>query len=824
MIKNPELELAQQYIEFTNKNIFLTGKAGTGKTTFLRNLVLNSPKRSIVVAPTGVAAINAKGVTIHSFFQLPFGPHIPQADGIAPPNKKSGSFIRMSKTKINIIKSLDLLIIDEISMVRADLLDNIDESLRRYRKNNQPFGGVQLLMIGDIQQLSPVVNNNDWNLLKPYYDTLYFYGSRALRNSDYVNIELKHIYRQNDGEFISILNAIRDNKMDADVLHQLNKRYDPNFINAEKDGYITLTTHNAKAKTINDQKLIQLSQKAHRFKARTSGEFPEYSYPTDYVLELKTGAQVMFVKNDISPEKRFYNGKIGVIEKIDKVNDLIYVKCADDKSPIAVEEMAWESYKYEINESTKEIEETVVGKFTQYPLKLAWAITIHKSQGLTFDKAIIDAQSSFAHGQVYVALSRCRTLEGLVLSSPLQLTSIKTDESVLQFSTEVEQNPPNQAMLEKASIEFQQQLILDLFDFNKLKYLTFSCLSSAENNAMSLVNDLATPFKNIRQNVQTNIIEVATRFRSQLINMFEQETNIDDNPMLIERVNKAAVYFNEQINEVVLKTLETVTIKSDNKKSKKDITEAITALFEEASIKNICLESCFQGFDLKSFLDTRAKATLDAPQWKKKQKSSSNEQTTVDVENEDLFEVLRQWRNHLAKINGQTPYQVFHQKALVEIANTKPTSLPELLALKGVGKKKVVEYGTTVLEIISAYCKKHNIEYVANFDEVTQKKKAPKQDTKLISLELFESGKSVEEIAKEREMVITTIEGHLAHFVETGKLDISRFLQKKQLAEIISIIEEFDTKQLSPLKEALEDKYDYGKIRMAVAYYNCVNA
>ena len=346
---NPQLELAFNFLQYTNQNIFLTGKAGTGKTTFLRNLKKQSPKRMVVVAPTGVAAINAGGVTIHSFFQMSFGPQIPvspdQQRQVAVPadGNVAAGIKRFSREKINIMRSLDLLVIDEISMVRADVLDGIDEVLRRYKNRYKPFGGVQLLMIGDLQQLAPVVKDDDWAILKDYYDTCFFFSSHALKRSKFMGIELNHIFRQSDQRFIDLLNKVRENRMDAATLQELNQRHIPGFNPEEKEGYITLTTHNYQSQQINDSKLGQLGAQSHRFKAEVQGEFPEYSYPTDLELELKVGAQVMFVKNDISADKRFYNGKIGKITNID--DETIEVQCPGDYLPIDVEKAEWAKCK-----------------------------------------------------------------------------------------------------------------------------------------------------------------------------------------------------------------------------------------------------------------------------------------------------------------------------------------------------------------------------------------------------------------------------------------------------------------------------------------------
>ena len=418
MERNEQLREAWEFVENTGTSIFLTGKAGTGKTTFLKTVVEKSKKRLIVVAPTGVAAINAGGVTIHSFFQLPLSPFVP---GTQTKNK-----FDFGKEKRKIIASLDLLIIDEISMVRADLLDAIDNVLRRYKDRYQPFGGVQLLMIGDLQQLTPVVTPEDEIILKPYYDTPYFFGSKALKQISYVTIQLKTVYRQQDNLFISILNHIRNGQPTADDMQLLNQRYNPTFVPKAEDGYIRLTTHNNAANGYNNSELQRLSSESFSFNAQIEGNFPEYSYPTSPILTVKKGAQVMFIKND--PLGRYYNGRIGHVVSVD--SDHIVVKCPDDSQNINVEPLEWENTHYKLNVETKEIESEVQGTFKQFPLKLAWAITIHKSQGLTFSHAIIDAVHSFAPGQVYVALSRCTSLEGLVLASPITPQAIINDEKV----------------------------------------------------------------------------------------------------------------------------------------------------------------------------------------------------------------------------------------------------------------------------------------------------------------------------------------------------------------------------------------------------------
>ena len=483
MPKNPELELALDFIEKTDRNLFITGKAGTGKTTFLHQIKKKSLKRMVIVAPTGVAAINAKGVTIHSFFQMPFGPILPNQ--IANTSNAQRKF---SKTKIDIIKSLDLVIIDEISMVRADLLDGIDQVMRRYKNRNKVFGGAQILMIGDLQQLAPVVRPNEWSLLQSHYNTVYFFSSKAYQEANVVSIELKHIYRQKNEDFIKILNEIRTDTLSDMSAKILNKNYNPSFSPTKEEGYITLTTHNNRANLINESELNKLKIKSSFFNAEVSGKFNENAYPNAERLELKVGAQVMFIKNDSSTDKRYYNGKIGIITAISK--ESVTVKCANEIDEIVTEKETWSNINYSINEETKAIKEEMIGAFSQIPLRLAWAITIHKSQGLTFEKAIIDAEASFAHGQTYVALSRCTSLEGLVLKTPITSSAIINDSTVSVFNEGVEENHPDESVLNESEKHFQLNLISEILDYQPLLYPITRLIDIFYNNRTSIKGDV----------------------------------------------------------------------------------------------------------------------------------------------------------------------------------------------------------------------------------------------------------------------------------------------------------------------------------------------
>ena len=422
MSQNRELDIARFIVEKTDSNIFLTGKAGTGKTTFLKDVKKYTKKNHIVLAPTGVAAVNAGAMTIHSFFQFGFGPYV---KGISEPE---GNYM-MRREKRELIKSLELIIIDEISMVRADVLDHINDELQRIRRNSEPFGGVQLLMIGDLQQLPPITPDNELEILKPHYDSMYFFDSKSLRNSDYYCIELKSVYRQTDQRFIDILNRVRTGDVTHSDLDELNSHHVADFRPAQGDNYIQLVTHNRMADAINQREMAALSADTFMFDAKVTGTFPEDAFPTSRQLEIKKGAQVMFVKND--PDKRFINGTLGEVEEVS--DDSIRVRLSGKDNIVKVEPTAWENIRYHMNEETHKIESTKIGSFMQYPIKPAWAITIHKSQGLTFDKAVIDAHEAFSPGQAYVALSRCRSLDGMVLSEKLTQRAIITDSIVDEY-------------------------------------------------------------------------------------------------------------------------------------------------------------------------------------------------------------------------------------------------------------------------------------------------------------------------------------------------------------------------------------------------------
>ncbi|TAE50350.1 MAG: helicase [Bacteroidetes bacterium] len=807
---NPQLELAFDYVRNTQKNIFLTGRAGTGKTTFLHQLKNDLPKRMVVVASTGVAAINAGGMTIHSFFQLPFGPYLPGSTQ----NKASG--FKVSTQKIRLIQSLDLLVIDEISMVRADLLDGIDEVLRRYRDRYKPFGGVQLLMIGDLHQLPPVVKEEEWRLLRDHYATPYFFGSQALRQTDPVTIELKHIYRQSDDTFIKLLNKVRDNRIDQEVLDTLNSRYIPDFQPSEEEPYITLTAHNASAREINAGRLAALEGQVQLFKAEITGDFPMSAFPIDEVFECKTGAQVMFVKNDPSPEKRYYNGKIGKVMKIEE--GVIFVQCPGETMSIAVIQNEWKNVKYSLDEKSKEIKEETLGTFIHYPLKLAWAITIHKSQGLTFERAIIDAQAAFAHGQVYVALSRCKSFEGIVLHSKIGSSSVKTDVVVRNYAEEAERNPPDEAHLARAKTDFQQTLVRELFDFTKIKNTLELFRRGFLSHEHLLQPEMVARVLDLAGRIASEATEMADKFRPQMESYFRQEGFPEDNAELQARIQKASVYFEEKLGTTFLPALTQLSYLTDNKAVQKVLDDAVTDLRREIFVKNACFVAVRPAFLAQRYVQMRANAELDFQKLPPPASAKPEAQVqSPDIPHPILYKRLLKWRAELAATHEIEAYKVLPLKVLHQMLEELPVQMSALKKIKGVGKVKSDQFGEDLIRMIRQYVSEFSLQNVDLSVSPETEKKAP-TDTKRISFELFQAGKSIEAIASERGLVPSTIEGHLAYYAGRGELDITRIIDKQKFTEIEQYFTGHPGATHSEARAYLGEVFSYGEIKMVFQY------
>ena len=701
---NGQLDLAWQFVERTGVNVFLTGKAGTGKTTFLRRLKERSPKRMVVVAPTGVAAINAGGVTIHSFFQFPLAPYIPGGSFNAKDEK-----YRFSKEKKNIIRTLDLLVIDEISMVRADLLDQIDAVLRLHKDRHRPFGGVQLLMIGDLSQLAPVVKDSEWTLLREYYHTPYFFGSHALQQTQHVTIELTHVYRQSDRTFINTLNEVRENRLTPASLARLNSRcVEEDDGSGNNEGTIRLTTHNATANRYNEERMDALKGVRFTFRAQVTGTFPESSYPAEEKLALKKGCQVMFLKND-SQGSRYYNGKLGIVSAIDA--ERICVRGIDDGVEIEVEPDVWTNARYVIDKETKEIREEIEGEFRQYPLRLAWAITVHKSQGLTFDRAVLDVNAAFAAGQVYVALSRCRSLEGLVLTAPLSPMSVKTDALVTDYmNVELEQAQRTAGHLSALERDYHLAMLTELFNFKILETDFHRMLRLIDEHLYKVYPLLLKEYKQTDERMAKEITAVSATFYRQYAVLVTESAEYATDKLIAERIHKAASYFLERLDDFIAPLIERATLDSDNKEVKERLTEATFNLKQSFAQKRYLLARVVEnGFSVSAYLKDKAVGLLNAeqPAKRERKKNAVPEKIEVDrnadIRHPRLFSRLRAWRATRAEELGRPVYGVLTQKALIGITNELPTSGRELLRMPGFGKKSLEMFGKEILAIVDEY-------------------------------------------------------------------------------------------------------------------------
>jgi hypothetical protein len=798
---NPQIDLAYEYVRNTHKNIFLTGKAGTGKTTFLHQIKKESPKRMVVTAPTGVAAINAGGMTLHSFFQLPFGLHVPGM------SRESNNQRRFSRDKIQLLRTLDLLVIDEISMVRADLLDAVDDVLRRYRGDSRAFGGVQLLMIGDLHQLPPVVKPEDWQVLRSHYTTPYFFGSLALQSTDMVAVELKHIYRQSDRRFIDLLEKVRTNDIDAGVLETLNSRYVAGFQPEIEDEYISLTSHNASSYDLNAQRLGSLSGRLRTFKAKIVGDFPEAAYPTEETLEFKTGAQVMFIRNDNTPERRYFNGKIGRITRLG--GEEIFVRCKGEQVDIAVTPIEWQNIKYSIDEGTKAIKEEVLGTFTQYPLKLAWAITIHKSQGLTFDRVIIDARSAFAHGQVYVALSRCRSFEGIVLSSRLNPSSVKTDVVVKAYAQKTARNAPDEAHLRQSKREYQESLVRELFDFGAMNSHMQGLRRLFQEHPGILSAEGSSQFDMLAARMNADVVAIAQKFSPHLQTYFAQPELPEENVSLRERLQKAGGYFSPKLNSELLPQLKRIQLITDDKAVLKRVQRHLLDLEKEVVIRHACFVACQEGFSASGHNRAKTNAELH---FREDVRPPAAATTAVpkDTPHPDLYMRLLQWRSRTAEELERALHEVLPARSLQELVRLLPTDRAALKQISGIGKGKLKRFGADLIAIVGEYCSEHHI---------GEKPAEPaKINTKQVSFDLYKSGKTVAEIAAQRNLAVSTIEGHLAYFIARRELDIAEFLTRDQVEDIARFFQERNTVSLAEAKSHFGERFLYGQLRMVLEH------
>lgn len=709
MEKNQEFDLAWDIVENTSANLFLTGRAGTGKTAFLKMLKESSSKRLVVLAPTGIAAINAGGMTIHSFFQLPFVPFVPET-AFSSGGGKYG--FRFGKEKRCLLRSLDLLVIDEISMVRADLLDAIDNVMRRYRDRNSPFGGVQLLLIGDLQQLPPVEKEEEARLLREYYDTPYFFSSHALARSGFCMVELQTVYRQKDPVFLHLLNRIRDGRCTEDVLDRLNARYFPDFRPGKDDGYIRLVTHNHQAAVINSAEMETLPGPSFFFPAHIEGTFPQASFPTGESLELKAGAQIMFVKNDSSGKGRYFNGMIGWITALS--SDSIRVRGGACEEEFDLVREVWTNARYVLDKDSMEIREEIDGTFRQYPVKLAWAITVHKSQGLTFDKAVIDAGSSFAHGQAYVALSRCRSLDGLVLSTPLTHGAVICDMKVKEFTEDARKDVPDEARLASMRKAYFVKVLSDLFDFSRIMEAISRFVKAAEEYLTVMYPDLVVAYVNGAEDARSGILDVSERFRGQYTRIAASSMDLAADSLLMDRISSGCRYFKDRLKHVrdIFPGLPDLP---DGKEARRRLKDAFGELESYVDMKTALLEFVLDnGFDVRTCMKERTRLMLEPfrtgkPHARKKSKENPDVQSVEspgaipDILHPLVYARLVIWRSREAEARGIPVYAVARRKALLGISNLMPSDKTALAGVPYFGKKSVEKYGDAILSILSEF-------------------------------------------------------------------------------------------------------------------------
>lgn len=752
-VSNPA-EFTERFINQTNQSVFLTGKAGTGKTTLLKKIISSTYKNAVIVAPTGIAALNAGGVTIHSFFQLPFAGFVPEF-GVAPQFTNAvkletkDSLMRhfaMNKQRQNMMRNLELLIIDEVSMLRADLLDAMDWTLRNVRRTNEPFGGVQVLFIGDLLQLPPVVKPEEWSVLHNYYGGIFFFNARVLQEQKPLYIELSKIYRQQDDTFISVLNHLRDNRITEEDVKVLNQFVQPDFDALKEEGYITLTTHNSKADEMNAKALQSLKNKSFNYSAEVTGEFPPHLFPIEKDMELKVGAQVMFIKNDISFDKNFYNGKMGRIDSLSSAEISVYFP--EENRSIVVEKYEWSNIRYTLNDKTGEIEETVMGTFVHYPLKLAWAITVHKSQGLTFDKAVLDVSDVFAPGQAYVALSRLRTLQGLVLLKPMRMNGLSNDQQVVAYSGNKADEPMLNAYLEHGTRKYLLDILSAAFDWFELNSKWGIHEASYRNAGSKTEKGKNKSWVTLQTQAVQSSVDPAKKFRNQLENLFRNERL--DMDFVFERVQAAYTYFFKILDGVLTSNLKKIAELRRVKKTKaySEELEELDELLTEAILKmkkaRILMEAIVAGREITKELV-----------W------------TTEVKN----------------------YKVAKIAALQQELRQNPS----LLDMHSDEEEEIIQLKKPKKE---------------------PKEKKEKRSTYDQSWDLWNDGHTIEEIARIRQLSETTIYGHFVFLIKAEKVELSDIMDGKRISELADLFGDYQGTSLTPLKEQLGDAVTWDELKL----------
>ncbi|MDX2359275.1 MAG: AAA family ATPase [Crocinitomicaceae bacterium] len=745
-------EFTEQFINQTNRSVFLTGKAGTGKTTLLQKIVQSTHKQTIIVAPTGIAALNAGGVTIHSFFQLPFGGFIPDFNiqgGFSEHVKLESKTTLMRHFKMNatrkaIIRNMELLIIDEVSMLRADLLDAIDWTLRNVRKINKPFGGVQVLFVGDLMQLPPIVKPAEWSFLRPYYSGMFFFNALVLREEAPLYAELDKVYRQEDQRFINILNHLRNNEITDEDIQVLNGYVQPGFKATDHEDFITLTTHNADADTINKDALSKLTTNEVDYPSEVTGVFPEHLFPLEEKSRFKIGAQVMFIKNDISFEKNFYNGKMGKIVALE--NDEIKVNFPKEKKTITVDKYEWNNIQYSLNPSTSEVEEKVLGTFVQYPLKLAWAITVHKSQGLTFEKAVIDVSKVFVPGQSYVALSRLRSLDGLVLLNPIRQKGLNTDPSLSQYAENQQGQEHLEENLKAATFTYLKDILTQAFDWVELMNKW-----QAHEKTYQHLGSKSQKGKNrswVTQQVQilNSTMEPSRKFRNHLNKLFA-EHNVDIAHVL-KRTEAAYDYFFKGLDGVLYSNLKKMA-ELQTQRSTKQYNEELEEL--DVLLTEVIL-------NIK-----KAKQTLESISLGK------------TLQKEDVW--------------------------TTEIKNYKVTKI-ELVKNEMRESNTTFDFDTDFIQLKTRSEKKKT---------ASKKKKVSTYDQ---TLQMIKEGMTISDIANERQLSKGTISTHCARLIQQEKLELRQVMESQMINALFDVFEEYEGGSLSDLKKQVGSKFTWDELKL----------
>lgn len=747
-----------QFINQTQKSIFLTGKAGTGKTTLLREIIATTHKNTVVVAPTGIAALNAGGVTIHSMFQLPFSAFIPSyqdssqfTETVKFENKESlRRHFKMNNVKRNVIRNMELLVIDEVSMLRADLLDAIDFMMQTVRRDTRAFGGVQVLFIGDLLQLPPVIRDEEWRTLRNYYKGKFFFHSHVVQQNPPLYIELSKIYRQSDDVFISVLNNLRNNQISKEDIEVLNQYVKPDFDLKLNPGYITLTTHNAKADTINEQAINDLSGNEFTFLPFVVGDFPEKIYPVEENLKLKVGAQVMFVKNDLSFEKRYFNGKMGVIKSLS--DQEIFVHFPEENKTIEVEKYEWKNIRYKVNELTKDIEEEVLGTFAHYPIKLAWAITVHKSQGLTFEKAALDVSQVFLPGQAYVALSRLTSLNGLILLSGMQMNGLSNDQDVMDYALNKANENDLKNSLHFETKNFIHKYLIDSFNWTDLAQEWRNHRFSYNENATGSEKSKHSAWAHKRLDSIEQLVNPAQKFIAQLNKIFSGETV--DLVFVKERVEAAYEYFFKPMDKLVTDILNKMAEIQKFKKVK-EFYEELAFLDDLQTQAVLRLMKARLLMDIVVSRETINKDSLSSPAIKNyKSDKISKIRDEQKSANTDMFHVEEPLSRYTAKKADKTA------------------------------------------------------------------EKGPKKTTVEETHELWLQKNSIDDIARIRKLTVQTVETHFIKLIQAKKVDISDVLSYDKILALREAFQFYQEESLAPLKEKYGDEFTWDELKMFKASIN----